>query len=672
MSKVQGPLGEPHEPLKTDAAQDKGIEESLQQSPKPAASPQKILDKLEKGSYELCHEAGPFFSGVPLITNVVLPSIGLVLPKIFDLSRWVSKHISARLGGNAAKIEGVFSREDPSDGDTEPVRLQGTGETIAQIDDVHDRDEDLACQIGRDGRFGKDVKDKVGAEQAHAVKTKSRAVESAHKRAEGLLQSLLGKLGEVANETNDTFLLSRFKLEENPDDIVGFFSHNSELKEWLPLAERYAECLRCIEWDTSCEFEYIASGDTRKRVEDKGWSAVHQAQTVNHYEQTLLDADGDELATTVRCGAIFHEGEGLTSLAELRAIEEEGVGSKTAMEACGGLDAFKDKLENPTRLGKIVARAMGKKPGISKGQEEAVKGTKEMLSDPEKVQRAIEQREVVLEQKMLFLIQSHIEGNKEKLVNEEPFSFMQLSLLNPDKQEIEESGFAHFERQEIEDMREAFALFKGREVVFDETEVAFIDAEGGVHLPKGCGKEGVESIRLDPLFLNVSVQGHKKSGVDWQEKSNEQMYQLLKKIAGKGHRDDAIKARKLLRECRRALKAGKSSYQVAEDLAMVAHYLKIPLGVNCFSAKDRTSFVVSRRHMRILADSLGDKGKSFLRKIGRRVFNRVSVSFQIIAKNGFRAMKISPLSLPGLNKSVRAMAKRIRKYVNAFFSVLKS
>jgi|GEM_PF-5985578 len=429
-------------------------------------------------------------------------------------------------------------------------------------------------------------------------------------------------------------------------------------------------CKRCSDWSKR-EKQFLASGDLRASFKGTDMGTMRSTELVNVYEDSV-EFHGKGIQKTLRCGVICQDGQVL-SYNDLVAAQEGSTEDSVAR-----LNAFEKKQQTKGVLRKMLAKLKMPKR-LPAGKQEAIHRGRETLTDPAKLAWAIAERKFILEQKMVRYVQMQMEAHPEQ-IKEGRFSFMQLSLLRPSTKKMDKSGFAVFEGTALADMEAAFEMFRDKEIVFEDTaSVAYIDAQGVVHMPTPEGGDDGQRVTLNPLLANVSVQQAgvagivlgrvKKEDIEVQKGLNGRALDALSE-AVKKIEDGKVKqeAEELLNRCKEGLQKGESSYdgyEIAEDLAMVAHLAGLPLGLNCFSAKDRTSFVNYRLNIRALSRHLrvhngeetGEQEVARVSRWGRRALDMDTVGGQIVRANGFPCMKISPLFLPGYTG--RALPKRI-------------
>jgi len=468
--------------------------------------------------------------------------------------------------------------------EVEPVLVQGPA------DQIHSR-ELLVSGFGADGSVGA-TENLLGQEQARPVATRTLAVHSLLLRQRAIERAL--------------------EREE------------SEVLRW-----QLRECKESLDWERGRLYEYVASNDLRNALkEGESLDRLHQTEPVNMYLHTVSDQERP-VASVVRAGVLFYERFGMTSLLELKKARKEKEGSGEFREVVlERLERFSTKKATPE-------------------VQVAVEETKELFATPEVLDEAIACRMFNLEQKMIVVLQGYLESSAEALREDVPFYFMQLSLLNPSKKKIERSGFAHIEARNMEDMYEVYKLFEGRRIIFEsDLQAPYIDGRGQVYMPKPAGCTA-SSVVVQPLFVNVSVQGHKAKDLVVQQTLNERAFGVLRlMLEQRGERE-------LFEQCCRRMERRESSYELAEDMAVVAHSLGVAVGMNCFSAKDRTMYVAFRFLRRSLVSVLVNKG-DVEEKRGRKLFgglagfNRKTVGFQIIQANGMDAVKVSKVFVPGV------------------------
>lgn len=262
---------------------------------------------------------------------------------------------------------------------------------------------------------------------------------------------------------------------------------------------------------------------------------------------------------------------------------------------------------------------------------------------------------------MFQLIQAQALKHPDEVILKRELSIVHMSLLNPQKMQLDKTGWAHFENNEIEDMREIFAEFEGKKVVFDGNGVHFAD-----------DRNDPEAVVIKTIFFNISVQGHQKNDSE-QKLINQQALQKVYPFIS------SPESRSLFQKIQLDLNQGKSSYTVAEDISTLLMILKLPTSIGCLSAKDRTGYVAYRTQCRMLArkldeSTLSEKQKKQLNTyFGSQGLGAESGASLVVEDNtSCRFLKVSPFTLPGLSESLLLQLKRIREIFRSAISLIKS
>lgn len=198
------------------------------------------------------------------------------------------------------------------------------------------------------------------------------------------------------------------------------------------------------------------------------------------------------------------------------------------------------------------------------------------------IEKALQDRRETLLMPMMQLIIGQIEENidlfKEALNNNEPFSMVHISLLNPTKEEFDLTGWMHNERVEIEDMQYMFRYFRGKKIVCDGSGPRIDDDK--IFLPYFFSDIKNREVPLNSLFFNVSVQGHSDAN---HLKINKEALSFLEEKYQLINKNEKIK---------KSFTEKETHYIFACELLLSLLLLnKIAISIGCLSAKDRTGVV---------------------------------------------------------------------------------
>lgn len=361
--------------------------------------------------------------------------------------------------------------------------------------------------------------------------------------------------------------------------------------------------------------------------------------------------EGRESEGVLRVGVCTDFRFGMLSLTDLKKMKADPVLFQQKVQAFASRFSLsrssKEREVMAHVLQKIAPRAFQVLQNPSHTQEEFEAASR----DTEALDSVLHEREFVLEQQTLHLLHEQVQRHADQLQTRPDGSFgftmVHIALLNPKTHKIDETGFVHDERVEMEDMAASFELLKGKTITLDEkASVPFVDETGAIHLPPPPSGETGE-VHLQPLFLNVSVQGCTKNMPIQQEINGLALQQLRSAGSQFAH----------LRQVLEKHQQGEaSSYGIAEDIAYQCTQARIPLSMGCMSAKDRTGFVASRLMTRQMQEQLQSLPLSPRQREARsssldsQVLDRGGVSAQVVFDNtAQKVLKVSPLSLPGIS-----------------------
>lgn len=279
------------------------------------------------------------------------------------------------------------------------------------------------------------------------------------------------------------------------------------------------------------------------------------------------------------------------------------------------------KLQSsPELLRKAVDEAINK---LSPNQQQSFKYALDQINPlqgeglPEaqvlaEIDKAIENRQRVLERQMIQLVVTQAKKNPELIRNALKtghFDMIHVALLNPRKCELDKTGWLHDECVEMEDMYEIFNAFQGKKLVLDG-QGPFIDGDK-IHLPPIEGIEiaqGQEKeVSLNTYFVNLSVQGYIDNDPRQLEINKNQLEKLAKNrpdIFPQG--DKAIRSNEAYTKAQAEgsvpTPKKERGYPLAEDLLMILldKNNKLAVSLGCLSAKDRTGFIGLRLILRHL------------------------------------------------------------------------
>ncbi len=425
---------------------------------------------------------------------------------------------------------------------------------------------------------------------------------------------------------------------------------------------------------------YLDSGYTRgvltisKTHEEARKTFVSAPINGGYHEIELLNPDHPNNVVDkvgfYQCGILHDPRNGFTSLKELQEIKKE-------IDQGNSKPLDKKVTELEKRMKKL-----NKKGGTTKqieALEFALQQFKIVNNITDKDERLkilgkiIKDRKDFLASQFICLLMTQIDNNMdsiEKLKNGEDFTLFHLALLNIKKKEFKENGWGHFEENMMQDMYAIFKEFDGYTLVFDGTG-PFDDADTKtIYCPelKDVNRE-LKKIKLSTIFMNTSVQGHKKNDGSQAEINTEALNKLMGMLRKKEKIENDRDKKKVLTKSIRKLKGirskledkKKSNFFLAEDIMTVVLNLKkegIAVSQGCLSTKDRGGILGVRACMRQLKKHLKKfKNFKFLwQKFQSKLFSKKHLVIQNIKKNtGYQVAKISARRIPGISAPRRVL-----------------
>lgn len=287
-----------------------------------------------------------------------------------------------------------------------------------------------------------------------------------------------------------------------------------------------------------------------------------------------------------------------------------------------------------------------------------------------------------LQDQMLQLLTTHLEEHAEAL--EDPKSVInqsgqfvmgQVSLLDPSRNKNRsKEGFVHNERNQMLDMDALFDTFQGYTLVFDGSGPFVEEGQKKIYLPQKFTKDSGQprTLTLQTVFFNVSVQGLKSNTGEQRDinlKNLAKLEELLdqastdkpyaKYLYGKlgGNKGGLAKLKRRLKTVKKQMeKNKKSNYAVAKELALIFSDMQAGVGINCFSGKDRTGYLMILLMMDGFKKTLGlthlsDKAKSSLKsQFKAKMYAKDGIAMQVVRQNTqFLLLKIQEVFLKGMS-----------------------
>lgn len=295
-----------------------------------------------------------------------------------------------------------------------------------------------------------------------------------------------------------------------------------------------------------------------------------------------------------------------------------------------------------------------------------------------RIDATIQEREHILNNQMLQLVQGQVEKNLASLIDDpskKTLNITHLALLNRKTNSQDPTGWVHDEANEILDMNEVFKDFAGKTLVFDGKGPC-MDADGKLHMAQSLEDEtGMpREVKLETNFVNITVQGHTKNDGIQEQINTTAVAEIIKKAKQKAAEDPANSdyqdALKLLTKLQKELNNGKSSYRMAEDFSVALIKLDMPLSMGCLSAKDRTGLVAARAILRIVMEDMAKhpafKNLSKLfehicHKFERSILDKDACAALVVKDNtNETTLKCSALHFPGYSEGLSGKYRRMR------------
>ncbi len=303
------------------------------------------------------------------------------------------------------------------------------------------------------------------------------------------------------------------------------------------------------------------------------------------------------------------------------------------------------------------------------------------IAELQNINIAISKRDLVLRMQFLHLLQAQIQKNPGK-IQDGTFELAHVAFLNRNKKEFADSGWGHFEENQMRDMQQIFHDLNLTTAIIDRNG-PFIDANCKLHVCPPAGQDHLkdgEEFTLNTHFLNVSVQGNVRNDGCQAVINEDALIRLIAMVEKRPFTEDNDAALMLLLGIQRELRAGRSNYSLAEDLGVAMAKLGIPFSIGCLSAKDRTGMVSARiilRHIFEEMDKEVSGGKADAKetekrkqKMAKDIFNKLGCAAGVVFDNtGHRVLKCSPFHLPGYSENFRDAPGRIEYYLKQIIAL---
>lgn len=483
--------------------------------------------------------------------------------------------------------------------------------------------------------------------------------------------------------------------------------------------------------------DWLDSSYTRKTLRDAesfGEAVDKFVMAPINFRKQSLYVDDKEVGRFLRCGVIYDPRNGLTNLKELKEMKNE-------IEKCGSYHLIEDKLE---KLNDHI-QYLEKEKAPKKTQdafEYARKRLNNVFSQEildhkvmiQELDKLIEYRHKVLQDQFVHLVAEHVKQNKES-INElkegETFNFIHVALLNRKKgkkdgklnvkkgsfgwSSVGKNGWAHVEENNMLDMCELINEAKDTTLIFDG-KGPFVDDEGKYHMPIVLNNDKLRTLKLNPIFMNNTVQGHTKNDGVQKEINKQGIKELKQVLKSKSNnlinsietnkqkltkaedqpktnnvdklkdqiRTDEAKLKKFEEVYKEALEnfknfkqmlGRKSDYFSARALTAAIMKAGIALSISCQSTKDRGGVVSADTILDVLEPYLKDKIPNAKRRkyvwedMQARIFDDDRPLAKVIYDNtGIKVAKIpwTTWSIPGFSgkeEGIRGKLRRARQMI---------
>jgi len=432
----------------------------------------------------------------------------------------------------------------------------------------------------------------------------------------------------------------------------------------IGICERELKALKNVANDGGKNF--IHSSYIRDKLEHNRQRGMNFKLSVNHLCQGMpvnmrrqhMEVNGEKLGGHFRLGIMAFHGNTHTNLEEMKKMRSD--------------PALKEKkLQELNSLAKNYEKALSSQgktnlaPKEQKKLNDALRVTDSLRYAKDQIEHldeSIIERETIMQMQFMHLLKGHIAENKSQLNSQSnDFTICHLALLNPHSSSLDKTGWMHDEGNEISDMNALFKMFDGAKMIFDgEGEMPTFGSGGEVHLPKSLAPEGSEGQprTLRTIFTNISVQGYTKNDGMQQTINDASIDQLISYAQNRLIEDPKVMdTLRDLMNIKERLKGGESNFQLAEDLGMALNKIGVPFSDGCLSAKDRTGFVSARMMLRVMMEQMPESPakQEIAAKLALNLLDADKPAVRVVEDNtGAIVLKVSPVKLPGIDKTKRA------------------
>jgi hypothetical protein len=429
---------------------------------------------------------------------------------------------------------------------------------------------------------------------------------------------LLADVKELKNQINEANIQINEQINEINKPVTALSDKIKKLDEEVKNREK-----------NSNNDTWVTAG----RIRDEGKYHLKHKTGLSHKDtyipaltnlrvHTIISPDEQEKISIVRSGAISDLSDGSTNLAEL-----------------------KERYEN----------------------------TSESLKDVEKGR--LDVRRNIVKDQFIQWVTSHIKAsdsfnNPDSVTRKtKKFQITQVGLLNPSVTGISH-GVEKSERSQMLDMAVIFEELNGKKIKFIEgIEFPFMNDDDMFMMPKSLlgeidetqwGQLKDQEFELSCTFFNLSVHGNKDISDEQREEQNEinraAIQNLQKNINTLKHEpsvnENVQELQKRLNEIEEEIIQGKSNYDIAEKILLLQKDMKGSIGADCYSGKDRTSYLLIKMAYHFFSKPLEDEYGYFFsdedefleeakRKLANDLISTEASASQVIEQNtGFKYMKL--------------------------------
>lgn len=346
-----------------------------------------------------------------------------------------------------------------------------------------------------------------------------------------------------------------------------------------------------------------------------------------------------------------------------------GVKDKGYLSTNAWIEQISSSSNSSDFKGFQIARsgAFTQSTGLDTNIREMIELSKKNPQDKD-LKQQIEDRRLAIQSQFGAVFSEHLVS----LLSQNPdLSFFRFTNTIPYSQ----TSLLHFtgrEKNMVEDMKWYFEDFQTKKVIFDG--ITGFDNEGNLHVSTLIqDRETGKPLELTPKpnLYNFNVQGDifKKEEKTFQNDLNNEAWsqtkerfesykEWLQTLEGPEPSPEYTKRitymEKLKTNIETQIKEGASDYEIATDLIEFEKAMGTPIGINCKSGKDRTSYLVNLVQMRFLnkyidTQSISLKEKNKAKKEAESSILKQGAGLIITGLNtGFKGYKITKFFVKGL------------------------